>query len=137
MKTAANRNKAVGSGDRISLRVRKARERHLANGGTLPGMTLRGEDGDEKEDGHMLVDERIKAKRSGGAAEGEKEFAKVERTRLNDVAMAPPTLLKQTLANKASSRVSTKKKDIPLSLAQQQAIEEEREKAIIRSVSSC
>jgi hypothetical protein len=54
------------------------------------------------------------------------DFAKAERRRLNDVAMEPPTLAKA--ARKATPGVSTTR--LPLTLAQQAAIEDERTRAI-------
>lgn len=67
---------------------------------------------------------------SGKEKERASDFSSRENVKLNDIAMAPPSL---TFGAKASSKVAAAakdKKDLPVSMKQKQDLEEERERAI-------
>lgn len=67
---------------------------------------------------------------SGKEKERASDFSSREKVKLNDVAMAPPSL---TFGARATSKVAAAKKDkkdLPVSMKQKQELEEERERVI-------
>lgn len=96
---------------------------------------------------HQPVDQRIAEKRARAAEragkpvpqeddEEERDFASVTRVGVNDVAEAPPSLDKFIKMQKSVGPSGNNKggSRVGLSLAQQEALEQQRQEAILRQV---